>query len=45
MELHFTVTFMLIRKTWDSQFVSWRMEDFKKWGDPSNGGVDTTLGL
>ena len=33
-ELNFTVTFLLIRKTWDEQFASkvWRMGDFKKWG-------------
>ena len=33
-ELNFTVTFLLIRKTWDDQFASkvWGMGDFKKWG-------------
>ena len=41
----------LIRKTWDDRFTDkvGGMEDFKKWVDPSNGGmilkwwIDTTL--
>ena len=34
-ELNFTVAFLLIRKTWDDQFVSkvWGIGDFKKWGE------------
>ena len=41
-ELNFTVAFLQIRKTWDGRCVSkvgWGMGDFKKWGDPSNGGM------
>ena len=34
-ELNFTVAFLLIRKTWDDQFVGkvWGIGDFKKWGE------------
>ena len=33
-EIHFTVAFLLIRKTWDDRFAGkvGRMGDFKKWG-------------
>ena len=39
-ERNFTVAFLL-RKTWDDLFAGTveGMGDFKKWGDPSNGGV------
>ena len=45
-ELNFTVAFLLIRKTWEGRFigkVGGMGRNFKKWGDPSNGGADTPL--
>ena len=48
-ELHFTVAFLLIRKTWNDRFAGKvGMEDFKKWRYPSNveggGGSDKEEG-
>ena len=47
-EIHFTVAFLLIRKTWDDRFAGkvGRMGDFKKWGGGmilKSGGSDTPL--
>ena len=40
-ESNFAVAFLSIRKAWDDQFAG-KMGggggDFKKWGDPNNGG-------
>ena len=44
-ELNFTVAFLLIWKTWDDQFAGKVGDgDFKKYGDPSNGGDDFEIG-
>ena len=45
-ELNFTVAFLLIRKTWDDRFAGKEggMVNFKKWEDPSNGGMILKLG-
>ena len=44
-ELHFTVAFLLIRKTWDDRFAGkmggWGI--LRNRGNPSNGRVDTPL--
>ena len=41
MLLFYMVAFLLIRKTWDGCFfgnVGGGIGDFKKWGNPGNGG-------
>ena len=46
-ELNFKFAFLLIRKAWSGRFVNkvWGMGNFKKWLDPSNGGMVLKWGV